>query len=263
MACLILRTADIGRSILSVRIRCDFAGACLGRREITVHFGGRGKDTCSHADAGRIVHVLYRERTAFDCRIQVNTAVRDALNQTFEIGDMLVCDLHILCEHLGDLQRILDRADLHELLGGGCVTVHGQVADLCAGCNLGGHILKGNRHAVLADVELDHAACLVNDARLIERLQLLTRTLGVAVIQLGKRRHEILVHRCIHCQRHAGCKFHRHRHCDDTAHQLFADLGFSSFLHTDSSSLLYVGTPFGEQDSQKNKKTSFVITSLL
>ena len=141
---------------------------------------------------------VQRQLSGADRLVKINAAVGKAGNQRFEICDVVVGDLNVVVDQPEHLQNGADLLDLHDLLRRNGVAVDGQFAHSLAVRDPLRHIVELGRCAVLADVQRDHVAVLVDDPGVIQHRKIGSCAIHIAVVKRRKLRNKGIFHPCGH-----------------------------------------------------------------
>ena len=185
MICLIVATGDIRRSVATV--------CCVhfARAGIFGQFFARRTTHNNIAHCLRTLHVArrtQRKRTRPERTLHVDRTVLDAAEQGFQIADVLVGDVYLRIQQLGDFESRAHLRDLQDLLGCGGVAVDGDIADRFAIGDARSESGKLHSCAVLSEIEIDHFAVLVKDPGVLHRRDVLLGS-RIVVVQVTERRN--------------------------------------------------------------------------
>ena len=118
------------------------------------------------------------------CLLQVHAAVLNAGEQGLQVLHMLVRDLDLLFQQPGHLQGGIHLPDLQNLLRVGGLAVDGDGTHVLPGGNAPGQLRELRALPIRPDVQLHQAALTVDEARLVQGVQVLPGPLLVAVVEL-------------------------------------------------------------------------------
>ena len=163
--------------------------------------------------------VFHRHRPGADRLVKINAAIGKAGHQRLEVGDVVVGNLNVVVDQPEHLQNGADLLDLHDLLGRSGVAVDGQFAHGLAVRDPLRHIVELGRCAVLADVQRDHVAVLVNDPGVIQHRKIGSCAIHIAVVKRRKLRNKGIFHPCGHRRNRQRREQHQKRKQD--AHRFF------------------------------------------